>query len=54
MLSPPSLFNLQGPKFYQVNDMYFELGMCLYLYGSLLREQAFEVLSLGKHTSSST
>lgn len=45
VLSPSSLFHLQGPKFYQVNDMYFELGMTLFLYGALLREQAFEVLS---------
>ncbi|XP_057810134.1 uncharacterized protein LOC131024646 isoform X2 [Salvia miltiorrhiza] len=45
VLSMPSLFQLQGPKFYQVNDMYFELGMSVFLYGSLLREQAFEVLS---------
>ncbi|KAH6763001.1 hypothetical protein C2S52_020434 [Perilla frutescens var. hirtella] len=45
VLSPSSLFNLQGPKFYQVNDMYFELGMSLFLYGALLRERAFQVLS---------
>lgn len=48
VLSQPSLFQLQGPKLYQVNDMYFELGMSLFLYGALLREQAFEVLSSGK------
>lgn len=52
VLSPPSLFQLQGPKFYQVNDMYFELGMSLFLYGALLREQAFEALSSGDYWSS--
>ncbi|KAK6116364.1 hypothetical protein DH2020_049826 [Rehmannia glutinosa] len=29
----------------QVDDMYFELGMTLFLYGALIREQALEVLS---------
>ncbi|KAL1568468.1 BRO1 domain-containing protein BROX [Salvia divinorum] len=45
VLSMPPLFHFQGPKLYQVNDIYFELGMSLFLYGSLLREQALDVLS---------
>ncbi|XP_051122119.1 uncharacterized protein LOC127245331 isoform X2 [Andrographis paniculata] len=40
-----NIFNVKGPKFYQVNDLYFELGMILFLYGSILRERALEVLS---------
>lgn len=45
VLTPSSIFHLQGPKFYQVNDMYFELGMTLFLYGALLCEQALEVVT---------
>ncbi|KAL8531644.1 hypothetical protein ACS0TY_008294 [Phlomoides rotata] len=45
VLSPSSVFYFQGPKFYQVNSMHFELGMNLFLYGALLREQALEVIS---------
>ncbi|KAI3452998.1 hypothetical protein Pfo_009661 [Paulownia fortunei] len=45
VLTPSSIFHLQGPKFYQVDDMYFELGMTLFLYGALLCERALEVLS---------
>ncbi|KAK6133861.1 hypothetical protein DH2020_032411 [Rehmannia glutinosa] len=45
VLTPSSIFHLHGPKFYQVDDMYFELGMTLFLYGALIREQALEVLS---------
>ncbi|KAK4399915.1 hypothetical protein Sango_1097600 [Sesamum angolense] len=45
VLTPSSIFHLQGPKFYQVNDLYFELGMTLFLYGALLCEQALEVVA---------
>ncbi|KAL0327035.1 UNVERIFIED_CONTAM: hypothetical protein Sangu_1781500 [Sesamum angustifolium] len=45
VLTPSSIFHLQGPKFYQVNDLYFELGMTLFLYGALLCEQALEVVT---------
>ncbi|KAK6133818.1 hypothetical protein DH2020_032529 [Rehmannia glutinosa] len=45
VLTPSSIFHLHGPKFYQVDDMYFELGMMLFLYGALIRERALEVLS---------
>ncbi|KAG8382933.1 hypothetical protein BUALT_Bualt05G0131400 [Buddleja alternifolia] len=45
VLTSSSIFHLQGSKFYQVNDIYFELGMTLFLYAALLRERALEVLS---------
>ncbi|XP_011077201.1 BRO1 domain-containing protein BROX [Sesamum indicum] len=45
VLNSSSIFHIKGPKFYQVNNIYFELGMILFLYGSMLREQALEVLS---------
>ncbi|KAL3636106.1 hypothetical protein CASFOL_020653 [Castilleja foliolosa] len=44
-LTQPSVFNIHGPKFYQVDDMYFELGMSLFIYGALLRERAHEILA---------
>ncbi|GFP96621.1 apoptosis-linked gene 2-interacting protein x 1 [Phtheirospermum japonicum] len=44
-LTQPSVFNIHGPKFYQVDDLYFELGMSLFLYGALLRVRAHEILS---------
>ncbi|XP_059655545.1 uncharacterized protein LOC132302651 [Cornus florida] len=44
-LSSPSFFNLKGPKFFQINSLRFELGMTLFLYGSMLREWALEVMS---------
>ncbi|XP_075495760.1 uncharacterized protein LOC142533050 isoform X1 [Primulina tabacum] len=43
VLTSPSIFNL-GPKFYQFDNVYFELGMTLFVYGAMLREQALEVL----------
>lgn len=36
--------NLMGPKHFQVNDIRFELGMNLFLYGAILRERALEVM----------
>ncbi|KAL2546501.1 Endosomal targeting BRO1-like domain-containing protein [Forsythia ovata] len=44
-LTSSSIFHLHGPKFYQINDLHFELGMILVLYGAMLRERALEVLS---------
>ncbi|CAA2980313.1 Hypothetical predicted protein [Olea europaea subsp. europaea] len=44
-LTSSSIFHLSGPKFYQINDLHFELGMSLFLYGAMLRERALEVLS---------
>ncbi|KAL3654379.1 hypothetical protein CASFOL_004060 [Castilleja foliolosa] len=45
VLASSSIFHLKGPKFHQVNDIHFELGMTLFLYGAMLRDRAFEVLS---------
>ncbi|KAL0396821.1 UNVERIFIED_CONTAM: hypothetical protein Scaly_0130500 [Sesamum calycinum] len=45
VLTSSSMFHIKGPKFYQVNDIYFELGMILFLYGAMLHERALEVLS---------
>ncbi|KAK6921771.1 BRO1 domain [Dillenia turbinata] len=42
-LSSTSFFNLMGPRFYQINNLRFELGMTLFLYGAILRGRAFEV-----------
>ncbi|XP_073131558.1 uncharacterized protein [Henckelia pumila] len=44
VLTSSSIFNLMGPKFYQFDNVYFELGMTLFVYGAMLREQALEVL----------
>ncbi|KAB1221119.1 BRO1 domain-containing protein BROX [Morella rubra] len=44
-LSSSTFFNLMGPKFFQVDNLQFELGMTLFLYGAILRERALEVLS---------
>ncbi|KAL7149317.1 hypothetical protein ABFS83_05G031400 [Erythranthe nasuta] len=41
-LIQPPIF--QGPKFYQINDVRFELVMTLYVYAALLRERALEIL----------
>ncbi|KAG4116495.1 hypothetical protein ERO13_D12G172800v2 [Gossypium hirsutum] len=43
-LSSSSLFNLRGPKFFQIDNLRYELGMTLYLYAALLRERAIEIL----------
>ncbi|KAE9605672.1 hypothetical protein Lal_00024814 [Lupinus albus] len=44
-LTSSSFFNLSGLKFFQIDDLRFELGMTLFLYGGILRERALEVLS---------
>lgn len=44
-LAVQSIFQFQGPKFYQINHLYFEIGMTLFVYGELLRDRALEVLS---------
>lgn len=41
--------NLMGPKYFQVNDIRFELGMNLFLYAAILRERALEVMPEGGH-----
>ncbi|KAG6620281.1 hypothetical protein I3842_Q072300 [Carya illinoinensis] len=46
-LSSSSFFNLLGPKFFQIDNLRFELGMTLFLYGAILRERASEVLPTG-------
>lgn len=38
---------LKGPRYFQVDDMRYELGMTLNLYGALLRERALEVVCTG-------
>ncbi|GAB4828900.1 hypothetical protein Ancab_018561 [Ancistrocladus abbreviatus] len=44
-LSSSSFFKITGPKFFQIDSLKFELGMTLFLYGAILHERAFEVLS---------
>ncbi|KAE8657461.1 hypothetical protein F3Y22_tig00116995pilonHSYRG00144 [Hibiscus syriacus] len=39
-----SFFNLRGPKFFQIDNLRYELGTTLYLYAALLRERAIEIL----------
>lgn len=46
-LSAASVFNLMGPKFFQIDSLRFELGMTLFLYGAILRERALEVITAG-------
>lgn len=45
-LSLSSFFFLTGPKFFQIDNLQFELGMALFLYGAMIREWASEVLSV--------
>lgn len=47
VLSSSSFFNLTGPKFFQIDNLRFELGMALFLYGAVLRERALEFLPSG-------
>lgn len=44
-LTSPSFFHLNGPKFYQMDNLHFELAMILFVLGALLRDRALEVLS---------
>lgn len=46
-LSPSSSFILRGAKFFQIDDLRFELVMTLFLFGAMLRNRALEVLPLG-------
>lgn len=48
-LGASSFFNLMGPKFYQIDNLHFELGMVLFLYGAILRERALEIVPSGWH-----
>lgn len=50
-LTSSSVFHLNGPKLYQVNDMNFELRMILSLYGAILRDRALEISPSGKYIS---
>lgn len=43
-LSSSSFFKFGGPKYFQVDNLRFEIGMTLFLYGAILRERASEVL----------
>ncbi|CAJ1932282.1 unnamed protein product [Sphenostylis stenocarpa] len=43
-LSTSSFFNFKGPKFFQIDNLRFELGMTLFLCGGIMRERALEVL----------
>ncbi|KAG0558944.1 hypothetical protein KC19_10G066200 [Ceratodon purpureus] len=47
-LSGQSGRGLKGPRYFQVDDMRYELGMTLNLYGALLRERALEVVCTDK------
>lgn len=44
-LSSSSFFNLMGPRFFQIDNLHFELGMVLFFYGAMLREWASQVLT---------
>ncbi|KAL3578531.1 hypothetical protein D5086_020035 [Populus alba] len=43
--SSSSFFDLRGPKFFQIDNLRFELAMIHFLYGATLRERASEFLS---------
>ncbi|MFS8028554.1 putative BRO1 domain-containing protein [Helianthus anomalus] len=43
-LSCSSFFNLMGPRFFQIDNLRFELGTVLFFYGAQLREWASQVL----------
>ncbi|KAJ6718720.1 BRO1 DOMAIN-CONTAINING PROTEIN BROX [Salix purpurea] len=43
--SSSSFFDLRGPKFFQINNLRFELVMIHFHYGATLRERALEFLS---------
>ncbi|KAB2624317.1 BRO1 domain-containing protein BROX [Pyrus ussuriensis x Pyrus communis] len=43
-LSSSFFFNLIGSKYFQINNLRFELCMTLFLYGAIIRERALEVL----------
>ncbi|PRQ40410.1 putative BRO1 domain-containing protein [Rosa chinensis] len=43
-LSSSSFFNFGGSKYFQIDNLQFEIVMTLFLYGAILRERASEVL----------
>ncbi|XP_039123200.1 uncharacterized protein LOC120259822 [Dioscorea cayenensis subsp. rotundata] len=43
-LSASCIMRIGSPKFYSIDNLRFELGMSLFLYGATLRERAFETL----------
>ncbi|KAK3041263.1 hypothetical protein RJ639_001365 [Escallonia herrerae] len=45
VLTSSTIFNRRGTKFFQIDDLHFELGMTLSLYGALLRGLASKILS---------
>lgn len=47
-LSSSPVFRLMGPKFFQIDNLRFELGTVLFFYGAMLREWAIEVLETGR------
>lgn len=47
-LSSSSFFKFGGPKYFQIDNLRFEIGMTLFLYGAILRERASEVLQSGR------
>ncbi|XP_060183911.1 vacuolar-sorting protein BRO1 isoform X1 [Lycium barbarum] len=44
-LTSSSFFHLMGPKFYQMDNLHFEVAMILFVLGALVRDRAVEVLS---------
>lgn len=44
-----SFLNLRGPKYFQVDNIRFELGMTLFLYGATLRDRAYEISPEGRN-----
>ncbi|KVH97618.1 BRO1 domain-containing protein [Cynara cardunculus var. scolymus] len=44
VLSSSFFFNLMGPRFFQIDNLRFELGIVLFLYGAMLREWASQLL----------
>lgn len=48
-LTSSSFFNFKCQKFFQIDNLLFEVSMMLFLYGALLRECASDVLSKGRN-----
>ncbi|KAM0944376.1 putative BRO1 domain superfamily protein [Dioscorea sansibarensis] len=46
-LSASCTMRVGGPKFYSLDNLWFELRMSLFLYGATLRERAYETLLTG-------
>lgn len=40
---------LKGPKYFQIDNLRFELGMTIFLYGAILRQRALELLPVGMY-----